>query len=390
MLSRVDLITTRIRRKLRGLSRHLRQVRVVAKALHSPRHPIVVHIVPIRRCNLSCTYCNEFDDFSQPVPVAVMLRRVDRLVELGTTVITISGGEPMLHPELDQIIRRIRGRGSMATLITNGYLLTPDRIKLLNRAGLDHLQISIDNAVPDEVSKKSLKVLDKKLQWLAEYAEFEVNINSVIGTSVPHPEDAAGVARRAGQLGLVTTVGIIHDGNGQLRPLSEQQQQVYEDIVSVVTKSFSTFAYYNQFQKNLVRGLSNDWHCRAGSRYLYICENGLVHYCSQQRGFPGIPLEQYGAEHLEREYHTVKLCAPNCTVSCVHQVSMVDQFREQPFEALSRFFPSKSDQGMPYDLPIMIRVLTWMFLPPALSASTSRRRLTRSFTRAALWCLRVK
>jgi MoaA/NifB/PqqE/SkfB family radical SAM enzyme len=390
MLSSLDLITTRITRKIRALSRHLRQVRVVAKALHSYRHPIVAHIVPIRRCNLSCTYCNEFDDFSQPVPIAVMLRRVDRLVELGTTVITISGGEPMLHPELDQIILHIRSRGSMATLITNGYLLTPNRIKPLNRAGLDHLQISIDNAVPDEVSKKSLKVLDKKLQWLAKYAEFEVNINSVIGSCVEHPEDAARVARRARELGLTTTVGIIHDGSGQLRPLSEQQQQVYQEIVSVVTKSFSTFAYYNQFQKNLVRGLSNDWHCRAGSRYLYICENGLVHYCSQQRGFPGIPLERYGSEHLEHEYHTVKPCAPYCTVSCVHQVSMIDQFREQPFEALSRFFLPKSYQGMPYDLPITIRVLTWMFLPSAPSTSVSRQRLTRVFTRAALWCLRVK
>jgi MoaA/NifB/PqqE/SkfB family radical SAM enzyme len=390
MLSPVELITTPIKRKIRALSRHLRQVRVVAKALHSPRHPIVVHIVPIRRCNLSCTYCNEFDDFSPPVPIAMMLRRVDRLIELGTTVITISGGEPLLHPELDQIILHIRNRGSMATVITNGYLLTPARIKLLNRAGLDHLQISIDNAVPDEVSKKSLKVLDKKLQWLAEYAEFDVNINSVIGTSVHHPDDAARVARRAGELGLVTTVGIIHDGGGQLRPLSEQQQQVYEEIVGVVTKSFSTFAYYNQFQKNLVRGFPNDWHCRAGSRYLYICENGLVHYCSQRRGFPGIPLEQYGSEHLEREYHTVKPCAPYCTVSCVHQVSMIDQFREHPSEALGRFFPPKSDQGMPADLPITIRVLTWMFLPSSPSASTNRRRLTRSFTRAALWCLRVK
>jgi MoaA/NifB/PqqE/SkfB family radical SAM enzyme len=381
-------IATRIKRKLRPVAQHLRQARVVAKAMHSPRHPIVAHIVPVRRCNLSCTYCNEYDDFSPPVPTPVMLRRVDRLVELGTTVITISGGEPLLHPDLDQIIRHIRSRGSIATLITNGYLLTPDRIRLLNRAGLDHLQISIDNAVPDEVSKKSLKVLDKKLQWLAEFAEFQVNINSVIGTSVSHPEDAALVARRAGELGLVTTVGIVHDGGGQLRPLSEQEQLVYQEIVSVATKSFSTFAYYNQFQKNLVRGLSNDWHCRAGSRYLYICEDGLVHYCSQRRGVPGIPLEQYGQADLEREYHTVKPCAPYCTVSCVHQVSMIDQFREQPLEALGRFFPSKQDQGTPSDLPIAIRVLKWMFLPPGNSGS--RRLLTRTFTRAALWCLRVR
>ena len=62
---------------------------MVAKAMKSRHHPIVAHIVPIRRCNLSCTYCNEYDDFSKPVPTADMLRRVDRLAELGTSVITI-------------------------------------------------------------------------------------------------------------------------------------------------------------------------------------------------------------------------------------------------------------------------------------------------------------
>jgi MoaA/NifB/PqqE/SkfB family radical SAM enzyme len=378
---------THFRRKMHALSFQLRQARVVGKAMRSRRHPIVAHIIPIRRCNLSCAYCNEYDDFSKPVPVGVMLRRIDRLVELGTTVITISGGEPLLHPELDQIIRQIRRGGSVATLITNGYLLTPERIKLLNRAGLDHLQISIDNVKPDDVSKKSLKVLDKKLQWLAEYAEFQVNINSVIGTS-EQPEDAVSVAQRARELGFASTVGIVHDGKGQLRPLGDAEQRAYTEIVQGSGQSFSTFAYYNQFQKNLMRGLANEWSCRAGSRYLYICEDGLVHYCSQQRGTPGIPLETYGVQDLEREYHSVKSCAPYCTVSCVHQVSMIDQFRDHPTETLSRFFPSNSDQRQAYDLPRVVRVLTWMFLPPA--DSKSRKTLTRSFTRAALWCLKLK
>jgi MoaA/NifB/PqqE/SkfB family radical SAM enzyme len=372
---------------MRALSFQLRQARVVAKAMHSRRHPIVAHVVPIRRCNLSCTYCNEYDDSSKPVPVVVMLRRIDRLVELGTTVITISGGEPLLHPALDQIIRQIRRGGSVATLITNGYLLTPERIKLLNRAGLDHLQISIDNVKPDDVSKKSLKVLDKKLQWLAEYAEFQVNINSVIGTS-ERPEDSVSVAHRARELGFATTVGIVHDGKGQLRPLGDAEQRAYKEIVQASGQSFSTFAYYNQFQKNLMRGLANDWSCRAGSRYLYVCEDGLVHYCSQQRGKPGIPLERYGAPDLEREYQSVKPCAPYCTVSCAHQVAMIDQFRDKPTESLSRFFPSNSDQGEAYDLPGMIRALNWMFLPPA--ESKTRKTLTRRFTRAALWCLKVR
>ena len=95
----------------------------------------------------------------------------------------------------------MRKNGIIAGMITNGYLLTADRIERLNRAGLEYLQISIDNAMPDEVSMKSLKVLDQKLKLLAEHAEFQVNINSVLGSGVKNPEDALRVARRAQELG---------------------------------------------------------------------------------------------------------------------------------------------------------------------------------------------
>jgi len=213
---------TRIRRRLKAVHRTFRELKMIAKGLLSTDHPIQVHIIPMRRCNLSCAYCNEYDDFSDPVPLEEMYRRIGKLAALGTTLVTISGGETLLHPQLDDIIRRIRSHGMIAGLITNGYLLTPQRIQQLNAAGLDHLQISIDNVKPDEVSKKSLKVLDKKLQWLREHAEFHVNINSVVGGGVKNPWDAWTVAKRAIDLGFSSTVGIIHDSDGQVQPLSAE------------------------------------------------------------------------------------------------------------------------------------------------------------------------
>src|SRR5467141_4914216 len=97
---------TKIKRRLKAVNRTFRELKMIAKGLVSTDHPIQVHIIPMRRCNLSCTYCNEYDDFSDPVPVDEMLRRIDHLGRLGTSVITISGGEPLLHPELDQVIAR--------------------------------------------------------------------------------------------------------------------------------------------------------------------------------------------------------------------------------------------------------------------------------------------
>src|SRR3989454_9040662 len=296
-------LSVRWRRRLRFLRTRARELRMIAKALLSTEHPILVHIIPTRRCNLACTYCNEFDDFSQPVPLEEMKRRLNLLADMGTSVITISGGEPLLHPELDEIIRHIRRRRMIAGMITNGYLLTAERIQRLNRAGLEHIQISIDNVMPDDVSKKSLKVLDRKLQLLAQHAEFHVNINSVVGGGVRNPHDALVVGRRAVELGFSSTVGIIHDGGGQLQPLTDEECAVYLETKKLGRGSYGKFNY---FQDNIAHGKENEWHCRAGARYLYICEDGLVHYCSQQRGYPAKPLERYTLEDIRREFVTEK------------------------------------------------------------------------------------
>src|SRR5258706_7542761 len=185
-----------------------------------------------------------------------MFRRIDRLAEMGTAVITISGGEPLLHPELDQIIARMRGHGILTGIITDGYLLTAERIERLNRAGLEYLQISIDNAIPDEVSKKSLKVLDQKLKLLAEHAVFQVNIHSVLGSGVKNPEDALAVARRAQELGFTSTVGILHDGQGQLKPLGHAEAETFEEMIGMGKRSFSRI---NAFQHNIAKGKTDDW-----------------------------------------------------------------------------------------------------------------------------------
>lgn len=233
---------------------------------------------------------------------------------------------------------------------------------------------------PDEVSRKSLKVLDQKLRWLAEFAEFSVTVNSVVGGAVRRPQDAAVIAARARELGFTSTVGILHDDNGRVQPLDEAQRGVYEQILRMGTPLFS-FAHYDRFQKNLILGRPNDWHCRAGARYLYVCEDGLVHRCSQQRGTPGIPLAEYTVEHLKREAGIRKPCAPYCSISCVHQTAMLDAFREKPRETLERMLEARRQADPAFEPPALVRTLDWMLL---------RSRHRRFFENAALRLLRLK
>jgi MoaA/NifB/PqqE/SkfB family radical SAM enzyme len=311
--------------------RQTRAARKFVRGLIHTAHPLLVHVIPIRRCNIDCGYCNEYDKVSDPVPTAAMHERVDHLARLGASVVSFSGGEPLLHPDLDELIRHIRSAGMMAGLITNGFLLSPKRIEALNGAGLDYMQISIDNVVPDEISKKSLKTLDSRLVWLRDHATFDININSVLGGGIKNPDDARTITDRARELGFSTSIGIIHDGRGRLKPLAPREHKVYDDVSRRVSKPWQVwknlYSGIRSFGDNLADGKPNDWRCRAGARYLYICEHGLVHYCSQQRGYPGVPLGQYTIDDIRREFAAPKACAPYCTIGCVHRVSTMDYWR---------------------------------------------------------------
>lgn len=309
------------RSRLAGFWQRLREFRIIARSLLSRDRVLLAQIVPTRRCNLSCSYCTEYDQSSDPVALSVMLDRIDRLAKLGTGIVTIVGGEPLLHPGLDAIIRRIRERDMIAGLISNGFYLTPERILQLNDAGLEYLQLSIDNIKPDADSVKSLKSLDRKLEYLSQYAKFHVNINAVVGPGLSSADDALQIARRAQELGFSFSPGLLHDRRGQMLPIEPGRKDA---ILRLLKKNLQLYTRINNFQANLISGRSNDWHCLAGARYLYVSEDGLVHYCSPKRGAPGIPLDRYSVEHIRTAFSTPKPCAAKCNVGCVHRASQFD------------------------------------------------------------------
>jgi MoaA/NifB/PqqE/SkfB family radical SAM enzyme len=310
-------------RRFKGLGS---AARFVGRVVGSRYNPLLAQVVVTRRCNLACGYCNEYDDFSPPVPLKDLLARIDRLAALNTASITFTGGEPLLHPDLDTIIRAARGHGMIVTMITNGFRLSRDWIERLNAADLQGMQISIDNLKPDEVSMKSLASVERKLALLQQHAHFKVNVNSVLGISDERTEDVVTVAETAVKYGLQHSVGVLHDHTGTLKPLSPGQLSAYFRITGISPSLVHKLNYW-LFQKNLMHGRANDWKCRAGARYLYVCEDGLVHWCSQQRGYPATPLLDYTREDIRREFHTEKNCSPTCTLSCVHQMSMFDRHR---------------------------------------------------------------
>ena len=297
--------------------------------LSSPRVPLLVQLVVTRRCNLACGYCHEYDDVSPPVDAALLEQRIDHAADLGTLVLTLTGGEPLLHPKLDTLVARVASRGVVCTLISNGYALTGEWVRRLNDAGLSFLQMSVDNIEPNEYSQKSWTNVRKKLELLKDKATFGVNINAVLGSSTL--DQTREVVAAVRDIGFFMTVGLMHDADGQIQPglLRDELVSAYDELRQRSRKSLFHFAGEG-WEDDMLRDGSSPFKCRAGGRYLYVDEFGLVSYCSQRRGAPGIDLLEYTGDDVERAFYTPKGCEARCTIGCARRASAFDEWRSQP------------------------------------------------------------
>ncbi len=286
--------------------------------------PFLAQMVIIRRCNLSCGYCSEYDKSSDPVPVQDLEARLQKLKELGTFGISLTGGEPTLHPELPRLIRTCRQLGFFRTgMISNGFFLRPELIEALNQAGLQEMQISIDGVNGNDTTQKVLTNLKKRLQWLREHARFQVIVSAVIGACPP--EEAEEIVSFARAMGFTPRVLLVHDQHGQLK-LNREEIKTFERIVEKLPRSWREFSSY---RKRLVNEGTAPFKCRAGSRYLYVDEFGDVHWCSQTRTVWSKPLMEYSLTDLREQFYSYKSCHATCTLGCVRSASQFDNWRRQ-------------------------------------------------------------
>jgi MoaA/NifB/PqqE/SkfB family radical SAM enzyme len=289
--------------------------------------PFLAQLVVTRRCNLDCGYCNEYDQVSDPVPFQALARRIAKLAELGTLDLELTGGEPMMHPDIFELVAlAARTRFHSVMMISNAYLLNEEKVKRLNDAGLTHLQVSVDGVEPTDTTVKVLRPMRKKLEALARSARFKVTLSGVVGSAPPG--EVLEVVAFARKHGFRPRVLLLHDHDGQLK-LSAEQLAEYRQVRAAIGLRFGEARDY---RLRLIQEGSAPFRCRAGSRYLYIDEHGIVRWCSQQREHFGVPLEDYGHDELRRQFRTRKDCSPGCTVGCARTASWIDEWRPQPLQ----------------------------------------------------------
>jgi MoaA/NifB/PqqE/SkfB family radical SAM enzyme len=320
---------TPLQPKLQRKRQPLRDAKILMKVLAAaadPDRPLVTHVVITRRCNLSCGYCFEYDKVSQPVPLADLKARIDHLAKLKSIFVTLTGGESLLHPDAIELVRYVNEKGMVPFLNTNGYLLTKKIIEGLNDAGLYGLQLSIDNAKPNDVSKKSLKPLMPKLRLLAQHAKFHVRINTVLGSSPP--AEALEVAKTVVAFGFDSNCSLVRDETGALIAPDPETRAAYDEIRNLGRRLPSFLD--DDYTRKLLDAGSMDWKCRAGARTFLVDEHGKVHLCQpRMEAGGGIPLLDYTVEHIRAAFYSPKPCASKCPIAYAHHASKLDGWRSQ-------------------------------------------------------------
>ena len=297
--------------------------------------PFFTQLVVIRKCNLSCTYCNEFDKVSDPVPLDTLKQRAKKLKDLGSFSICLTGGEPTMHPDLIELIRYCRYdlKFLKTSMITNGYYLKPELVKQLNEAGLQDMQISVDGVKTNDVTIKVLDPLRKRLGYLRDYAKFNVVVSGVVGACPP--EESFEVIKFAKDNGFRPRVLLIHDHDGQVK-LSPEEMEIYRTIKKMIPRNIYEPSDYRD---EMIRNGTAPYKCRAGSRYLYVDEFGKVSWCSQTREFWSKELMDYTEDDLKEQFYSYKSCQDKCTLGCVRSSSAYDNWRGQDDASQATAFP---------------------------------------------------
>ncbi|TGE04112.1 radical SAM protein [Hymenobacter fodinae] len=297
----------------------------MAKAALDRDRPVLVQIVVTRRCNLACGYCYEYDKVSKPVPLEELKARVDTLRKLKAVFVTLNGGEPLLHPDIAELVRYIAEAGMVPMINTNGHVLKAQLIKKLNEAGLFGMQLSCDSLEDNEVTEKSMRRLRPKLELLREHAQFMVRVNGVLGSG--NPAEMEQVANIVVGLGFGFQCSLMRDSSGQALPLSDEALQAYLRIRAL--KGRLPQVLNDNFQLPLARGESKPWKCRAGARHFEVDGAGLVHLCQPKTGSPAKPLAEYSVQDIRSQFECGKSCSARCPIAYAHLGSRLDGFRRQ-------------------------------------------------------------
>jgi len=297
------------------------------------RRPLQCSLYVTDRCNLDCAYCTEYDN-SRPHPNLEDLKKwIRKIRELGTMRIALVGGEPLVHPNIVEIVRYCRELGFATSLTTNGFLLTRELVAQLEDAGLQVMQISVDRMTPSPITKKSFKTILPKLDYFRD-SKISLHITGVIcADTLP---EAQAVLETGLSRGIPTEVRLVHaDPLNRFRVDRGPREELERFIDSMIERKrrgekIHTSEAILNYQRSLLRGEHVEWTCMAGYKLFFVSAQGKFWICSMvhtDKHIMDVTLDDLYANYRK------KSCQDGCGVYCAVSASLLVQ---KPVRVLGR------------------------------------------------------
>jgi MoaA/NifB/PqqE/SkfB family radical SAM enzyme len=297
------------------------------------RRPLQCSLYVTDRCNLDCAYCTEYDN-SRPHPSLEDLKKwIRKIRELGTMRIALVGGEPLMHPNIVELVRYCRELGFATSLTTNGFLLTPKLVAQLEDAGLQVMQISVDRMTPSPITKKSFKTILPKLDYFRD-SKISLHITGVICADTL-PESQA-VLETGLSRGIPTEVRLVHaDPLHRFRVDRGRREELERFIDSMIERKrrgekIHTSEAILNYQRSLLRGEHVEWTCAAGYKLFFVSAQGKFWVCSMVH--TDTHIMDVTLDDLYANYRK-KSCQEGCGVYCAVSASLLV---EKPISVLGK------------------------------------------------------
>ncbi|HET9904954.1 MAG TPA: radical SAM protein [Xanthobacteraceae bacterium] len=310
------------RQKLARLFRDIDYLRAAKRGFDDK--PLQCSLYVTDRCNLDCAYCTEYDNSQKHPPLSVLKERLKHIRSLGTLRVALVGGEPLLHPDIVEIVRYARTLGFSTSLTTNGFPLTRELVRGLEEAGLEVMQISVDRVTPSDVSRKSLKSVAGRIEMLRE-STIKLHITGTICADTA--PDALAVLEYGLSRNIPTEVRLVHAGPDQMMrvpPAARQEQRrIIETMIArkKAGEPVHTSDVILRYQLKLIDGenVADEWQCAAGYKIFFVSARGKFMECSMRptnRDILDIKREDL------RAYFARKDCQKGCGVYCAVSTSL--------------------------------------------------------------------
>ena len=265
-----------------------------------PGPPLWLLLELTYRCPLHCVYCSnptEFAHTGDELGTDDWIRVLREARALGAVQLGLSGGEPLLRDDLEQIVSEAHALGFYINLITSGVGLNESRIGALKAAGLDHIQLSFQDStrqMNDFLSSTRTFDLKSQVAALIKRYDYPMVLNVVLHRhNIDHVGQILDMAQQMGaeyvELANTQYYGWAWLNRAQLMPSREQVRRA-EEVTNGFRKRvgdrmkvyFVVPDYFERRPKACMNGL--------GSVFLTVAPDGIALPCHAARMLPGLTL----------------------------------------------------------------------------------------------------